>query len=202
MSGAEKRSNGNSSRQGLIFVISAPSGAGKTTLCNLVREYCGDLTYSVSYTTRAPRPGETDGRDYYFISAETFRQGIEKGRWAEWANVHGNYYGTSAEWISRSLATGCDILMDIDVQGARQIVAHFPQAVTIFIMPPSIEELRRRILKRGGDDPATVELRLANAQGEIEQKDFYRHILVNDRLPEAMAALIELLQGYRRGTRG
>jgi guanylate kinase len=182
---------------GLIFVLSAPSGAGKTTLCNLIRDHFGDLSYSVSYTTRSPRPGEADGRDYFFIDADAFRRGIETGRWAEWARVHGNYYGTSAEWIAQTLAAGRDILMDIDVQGARQIVARFPQAVTIFVMPPSFESLRQRILHRGGDDPATVELRLVNATDEMAQKDFYRHIVVNDQLPTAARELIDLLQGYR-----
>lgn len=183
--------------QGLIFVISAPSGAGKTTLCSLIREHFGDLAYSVSYTTRSPRPGEVDGKDYFFIPTETFRHGIASGRWAEWAQVHGNYYGTSAEWIRQTLAEGRDILMDIDVQGARQIVACFPAAVTIFIMPPSFESLRQRILKRGGDDPDMVELRLHNARTEMNQKDFYRHVVINDQLATATAGLIRLMQDYR-----
>lgn len=197
MSGGDCQSCGYEAKLGHIFIISAPSGAGKTTLCNIVRDHFGDLAYSVSYTTRTPRSGEVDGRDYYFISTHTFQQGIASGRWAEWAVVHGNYYGTSAEWISSMVTAGRDVLMDIDVQGARQIVTRFPQAVTIFILPPSFESLRGRILKRGGDDPAMIELRMANARDEMEQKDFYRHIVVNDKLTEATRELIDLLQGYR-----
>ena len=121
---------------GHLFIVSAPSGAGKSTLCGAVRRYLTDLHYSVSYTTRIARQGEQEGIDYHFISHAEFQRGIQEKRWAEWAEVHGNYYGSSSRWIERTLKSGGDILMDIDLQGARQMVSRFPEAVTVFIMPP------------------------------------------------------------------
>lgn len=181
---------------GHLFIVSAPSGAGKTTLCHAVRQQYSDLVYSVSYTTRPSRDGEQHGRDYYFISEQTFEQGIKQGRWAEWAKVHGNYYGSSARWIDRTLNAGRHILMDIDMQGARQMLQRFPQAITIFIMPPSMEILEERLRSRGTDHPNTISLRLANAAEEIAQKDICRHILVNDELETAKQALGALIKGY------
>jgi len=183
--------------EGDLFVVSAPSGAGKSTLCNAVRNHFGDLAYSISYTTRHPRPGEKHGVDYFFISIQEFERGIEQSRWAEWARVHGNLYGTSAQWIQDALDADKTILMDIDVQGALQIIQRFPQAVTIFICPPSIEELERRIRKRATDDDANVALRLANAREELAQKDRYRHVLVNDDLDKAVREFIDLIEHYR-----
>jgi guanylate kinase len=136
------------SRKAFIFIISAPSGAGKTTLRKAALAAFADMRYSVSFTTRAPRPGEENGQDYVFVTAPEFEAGIRDGRWAEWARVHGNYYGTSADVLAQSLASGCDILLDIDVQGAQQICARFPGSVTIFIMPPSLEVLRQRLVSR------------------------------------------------------
>jgi guanylate kinase len=181
---------------GRLFVVSAPSGAGKTTLCNAVRRRCKDLAYSVSYTTRAPRPGERHGQDYFFISTEEFETGIAQARWAEWARVHGNLYGTSARWISETLHLGRDILLDIDVQGARQILQRFPEAITIFIRPPSLEVLRQRLLQRGTEDRDAIDLRLANARSEMAQQQFYHHVLVNDDLQTATRELIELFRKY------
>ncbi len=186
---------------GILFVVSAPSGAGKTTLCNALRRYFGDLAYSVSYTTRKPRKGERHGQDYYFISPAEFQQGIEENRWAEWAQVHGNLYGTSAHWISETLAAGKDILMDIDVQGARQMVGRYPQAVTIFIRPPGIDVLEKRLQQRGLDDAATIALRMANAQKEMAQQGMYRHVVINDDLGQAESELIDLVDRYRRAKR-
>lgn len=181
---------------GRLFIVSAPSGAGKTTLCNAVRRQYPDLAYSVSYTTRPPRKEEQQGRDYFFIDVEEFELGISQGRWAEWAKVHDNYYGTSAQWIDRTLKAGHTILMDIDLQGARQMLQRFPQAITIFIMPPSIEILEARLNDRGTDNPETVALRLANAREEIARKDMCRHILVNDDLEEAKQQLGALIKEY------
>lgn len=183
---------------GRLFVVSAPSGAGKTTLCDAVRRHFGDLAYSVSYTTRAPRKGEQHGRDYFFISPEAFEQGIAEGRWAEWARVHGNLYGTSARWIAETLAAGRDTLMDIDVQGTRQMVQRFPEAVTIFIRPPSLAVLEQRLRQRGSDDDATIAMRLANAREEMAGEAMYRHVVVNDDLARATRELIALIAGYRR----
>ena len=183
-------------KQGLLFIVSAPSGAGKSTLCQAVLQRFPDLAYSVSYTTRSPRAGEQPGRDYHFISREEFEKGIADGRWAESARVHDHYYGTSAEFVDRELAAGRDILLDIDVQGARQILMRFPQAITVFIMPPSIEILESRLRARGSDSDQAIALRLANARQEMAHKDTYRHVIINDRLPEATSKLIALLESY------
>ncbi len=182
---------------GHLFIVSAPSGAGKSTLCSAVRRHLGDLAYSVSYTTRSPRQGEREAIDYHFISEVDFQRGISEARWAEWARVHGNYYGSSAEWIEQTLSTGRDILLDIDIQGARQMMQRFPQAVTIFIMPPSLEELEKRLRKRGTDNLQNIELRLRNAKEEIAQHGICRHVLLNDDIEKATRALIELIEGYR-----
>jgi guanylate kinase len=180
---------------GRLFVVSAPSGAGKTTLCKAARSRLPDLVYSVSSTTRAPRPGETDGQDYFFVSADQFRRGIEAGQWAEWAKVHDHYYGTSARFIDNHLASGRDILLDIDVQGARQILKRYPDAVTIFIMAPSLEVLRQRLVDRAQDDAAVIETRMQNAQAEIASRGDYRHVLVNDDLELAIDRFVSILKG-------
>ena len=187
------------SRKAFIFIISAPSGAGKTTLCKAALAAFADMRYSVSFTTRAPRPGEENGRDYVFVTAPEFEAGIRGGRWAEWAQVHGNYYGTSADVLAQSLSAGCDILLDIDVQGARQICARFPESVTIFIMPPSLEVLRQRLVSRGTDRPEAIAMRIENAGREMAQRDVYRHVVVNDDLETAITELIHLIDSYRNG---
>lgn len=182
---------------GRLFVISAPSGAGKSTLCGALLEKYGDMLYSISHTTRKPRGNEQNGVDYHFIDEKEFFDGIEKGKWAEWAKVHGNYYGTSAEFIDRKLGEGLDILLDIDVQGAEQIVKRYPDGITIFIMPPSLETIRERMSKRNTDTKEVIERRVKNAVREMAQKDRYRHIVVNDRLEDAVAELVSLVGGYR-----
>lgn len=184
--------------RGRLFVISAPSGTGKTTLCRRMLRRFADLRYSVSYTSRPPRDGEIQGKDYHFVSRQTFERMIREGRFAEWAEVHGNYYGTSAGELERNLAAGRDILLDIDVKGARQILRRFPRSVTIFIMPPSMEALRRRLLQRNSDDPESVERRLQVAAEEMAARHAYRHVIVNDDLEQATAELTELIGGYIR----
>lgn len=181
---------------GRLFIVCAPSGAGKSTLCATMRRKYDELTYSVSYTTRSPRKDERDGRDYFFISVEEFEQGISQGRWAEWAKVHNNYYGSSAQWIEEALTAGHHILMDIDIQGTRQMLQHFPRAVTVFIMPPSMEVLENRLRARGTDSEETIALRLENAREEIAQKDLCRHVLVNDDLELATQQLSALIRRY------
>jgi guanylate kinase len=183
---------------GRLFIVSAPSGAGKTTLCEAVRNHFNQLTYSVSYTTRAKRKGERHAVDYYFISRTEFEQGIQSNRWAEWAKVHGNYYGTSARWIARNLEKGAKILLDIDVQGMHQLVKQFPEAVTVFVAAPSMKELRHRLEQRGTDDARTIEMRLTNAEAEMRQQDQYRHVVVNDDLADAKRQLISILKRYMR----
>lgn len=182
--------------RGNLFIVSAPSGAGKSTLCSALREDFPDLGYSISATTRNPRAYEKEGEDYYFLSEAEFKTRIEENRWAEWALVHDNYYGTPMEELDRLLQRG-DVLLDIDVQGALQIQERFPEAVTIFIMPPSLEELKRRLEKRGADCPEVIEKRVRNAKEEIAQKSRYRHVIVNDRLEQALAELIDLIKAYR-----
>lgn len=182
--------------QGHLFILSAPSGAGKTTLVRSVLDRFSDMLFSVSYTTREPRNGEEDGVDYCFISRDLFKKNIKDGKWAEWAKVHGNYYGTSADLIDTGLAAGRNILLDIDVQGTRQLLRRYPDSITIFIMPPSKDTLRKRLKLRGTDRQADIERRLANAKKEMAQKDLYRHVVLNDRLPEAVAELLSIIEKY------
>ena len=182
---------------GRLFIVSAPSGAGKTTLCQAVRKRMPDLHYSISYTTRPRRDDELDGVHYRFISESEFRKGIQRGRWAEWASVHGNLYGTDAADLNRILEAGGDILLDIDVQGARQLIRRYPHSVTIFILPPSFEILEQRLAARATDNEAAVALRLQNAKAEIAAKDEYGHVLVNDDLDGAVAELEAVISGYR-----
>ena len=169
---------------------------GKTTLCKAVLDHFPDMKYSVSTTTRKPRPGEIRGEDYFFISKEEFSDRIEQDQWAEWALVHENYYGTSARYINDQLSAGENVLLDIDVQGAKQILKRYPESVTIFIMPPAFEVLRERMMSRGSDSMAVIEKRLLNARQEMDQKDLYQHIIINDRLEEAKARLIALISSY------
>jgi guanylate kinase len=184
-------------KTGFLFVISAPSGAGKSTLCRAVLDRFSDLVYSVSYTTRSPRSGEQNGVDYHFIVKDEFEKGIAHGRWAEWAEVHDHYYGTSADFLDGELSVGRDILLDIDIQGTRQILQRYPDGVTIFIMPPSLETLKSRLQSRGTDSPEVIAVRLKNAREEMAQKNLYRHIITNDRLTDAVAELIAIFEKYR-----
>ncbi len=190
--------NGLSCATGRLFILSAPSGAGKTTLCQAVLRHFPDMLYSVSHTTRSPRPGETRGIDYHFIAKDEFRQLIESGEWAEWAKVHGNYYGTSATFLNQGLAAGQDILLDIDVQGMMKILKRYPSSITVFIRPPSLETLRKRLESRGGDRPDVIEIRMTNAKAEMAQSHRYRHVIVNDDLELATRELILLIDAYRQ----
>ncbi|MBS3809486.1 MAG: guanylate kinase [Desulfobacterales bacterium] len=186
-----------SGRKGLLFILSAPSGTGKSTLCRLILSRFSDLCYSVSFTTRQPRDGEIEGKDYYFIAREKFEEMISKGEWAEWAKVHGNYYGTSAKLLRRELEAGNDVLLDIDVNGARQIRKHFDESVPVFLMPPSADELRKRLEKRSSDPPEVIEKRLKAAEEEMACRDEYPHIIVNDDLEKAADKLAALIKNYR-----
>jgi guanylate kinase len=185
--------------RGQLFIISAPSGAGKTTLRNAVQHQLQDLLYSVSYTTRKPRRGEKDGDDYYFITRDDFLERVKKNKWAEWAEVHGNLYGTSAEFLEKNLSSGKDILIDIDVQGTFQILERYPDSVTIFIMPPSLDTLRTRLQSRGTDSKDVMAKRLADAEKEMEKRGIYRHIIVNDKLSSAVSELVSIISKYRSG---
>ena len=192
------RSKKMTRNRGHLFIISAPSGAGKTTLAKSILERYADILYSVSYTTRKPRSVEQDGVDYNFISKQDFEKGIREGRWAEWAQVYGYYYGTSGEFIDGGLSSGQDILLDIDVQGTIQILKKYPDSVTIFILPPSMKILKKRLEIRATDSPQVIEKRLVYARKEIAQKDLYRHIVVNDNLSRAIEELSSILKRYRK----
>lgn len=184
-------------KTGRLFVLSAPSGTGKTTLCRRILPVFPDMKYSVSYTTRPPRNGETEGKDYHFIPREKFEQMIRENKWAEWAKVHGNYYGTSAELLEKDLYAGHDVLLDIDVNGARQIIRRFPESVPVFLMPPSMEELYRRLQQRGSDQPEIIGKRLKAAQQEMACRNEYRHVVINDDLEETVEKLAALIKEYR-----
>jgi guanylate kinase len=185
----------------LLLIISSPSGAGKTTLCNRLRKEFTDLAFSVSHTTRKPRPNEQNGREYHFVEVNEFRTLASEGAFAEWAEVHGNLYGTSLREIENARgrnATG--VLFDIDYQGARQIRAKVPEAVAVFVLPPSLDELERRLRGRATDDEATVQKRLAKAQKEIENYALFDYLVVNDDLERAYDRLrsVVLAESARR----
>ena len=194
----KNRKTGHPWGKGDLFVVSAPSGSGKTTLCKALRKHYPDIAYSISTTTRKPRKGEKDGIDYHFMAKGEFLVKLNSDCWAEWALVHDHYYGTSAAFLNETLASGKDILLDIDVQGTRQILERYPDAVTIFIMPPSLEVLRARLEKRGTDSRETIEKRMGNAETEISKKDLYRHVIINDRLEAAINELIEIVGSYKK----
>jgi len=183
--------------RGRLFIVSGPSGTGKTTLCSAVLNRFPDMLYSVSYTTRKPRNGEQSGIDYHFIKKKDFKDKIEDGKWAEWAEVHGNYYGTSAELLDKELDSGRDIILDIDVQGTIRLLERYSESVTIFVMPPSIEELKRRLKLRDTDSSEVISKRLENAKIEMAKKDLYLHVIVNDQLHEAIGQLIAVIENYR-----
>jgi len=161
------------------------------------------MSYSISYTTRPPRRGEKDGADYFFISQNQFKKGIQANQWAEWAKVHGNYYGTSAAVIDAHIASGGDLLLDIDVQGTQQILKKYPDCITVFIMPPTLETLRRRLELRGTETRDVIEKRIANAKAEMDLRHLYRHQVVNDQLSAAIKEVIAIIDMYQnRKTNG
>lgn len=183
--------------RGQLFVVSAPSGVGKSTIIGKVLEEFTELRFSVSWTTRSPRPGELDGVHYHFRSTEEFLQGIREERFVEWARVHGNHYGTDGRQIEEWLAAGLDVLLDIDVQGARLVRCAHPTARTLFILPPSLEVLSRRLQDRGTESPEQLARRLAAARGEMEEAPWYDAIIINDVLEEAVADFKAVLRASR-----
>ena len=179
-----------------LFVISGPSGAGKGTLVSRVREQMPNLGLTVSATTRGPRAGEVDGVNYYFLTDDDFTARIEAGEFIEWARVHDHRYGTLASEVERNLATGQSLILEIDVQGALAVKERFPDAVLIFIEPPSLEVLRDRLIGRGSETPESLELRLHTAESEMRLRDRYDEVLVNDDLDRATEELIAVLHRH------
>ncbi|WP_353685663.1 guanylate kinase [Thermodesulfovibrio sp. 3462-1] len=187
-------------KRGNIFVISAPSGTGKTTLCERLLKALPDLKMSISHTTRKPRPGETNGVDYFFVDKKTFEEMISKEEFIEWAEVYGNFYGTSKNVISQLMKQGYDILLDIDTQGAKNIKKLYPESILIFILPPSMKELERRLLQRN-EDKDTIKKRVSKAGEEISQYKLYDYIVINDNLEKALNELLCIVCAERLKTK-
>jgi guanylate kinase len=185
------------SRRGTLFVVSAPSGAGKTTLCREIRLRLPDLAYSVSVTTRSPRPGEVDGTDFRFVREAEFRAMLAHDEFAEWATVHGNLYGTRARSLEEALAAGRDLLLDIDTQGAAQLRARYRDAVLIFVVAPSVKELEQRLRERRSDEDADIERRLRRAREEIALWRQYDYLIVNRDVKEALDQLESIILAER-----
>ena len=184
-------------RRGIIFILSAPSGAGKTTLYNGLRKIHPEIELSVSCTTRGRRPGEVNGRDYRFLSERQFDDCRRRGEFAEWAKVHDYWYGTPKKPLERCVRAGRDVLLDIDVQGARQIKQACPDAVSVFLLPPSLSELERRLGARGTDGREAIRRRLANARGEIGEIIHYDYFVVNREVKEAVRVLSAIVEAER-----
>ncbi len=184
--------------KGHLFIISGPSGAGKSTLLSAILKKRPQLRYSISHTTRPPRGDEQDGVDYHFVSESAFRRKIDTGEFAEWAEVHGHLYGTSATYIEEMLDRDQDVLLDIDVQGAERLSTKYPEAISVFITTPSMEELDKRLLKRGVDSPVAVKRRLKNAEAEMAQAHHYDHVVVNDDLAQTVSNLESIIEQASR----
>jgi guanylate kinase len=182
-------SNDRPMREGILFVISAPSGTGKTTLCKEIIDFFPSVRHSVSYTTRPQRPGEQDGLDYHFVTRTVFDAMIAQGAFAEWAEVHGNRYGTAIETLNRFRSEGRDILLDIDCQGALQLKKSCRDGVFTFVLPPSLAELQRRLRGRNTDSPEVIARRIANARDEIREAVWYDYLVVNDDFSKAFEEL-------------
>ncbi|HUV86293.1 MAG TPA: guanylate kinase [bacterium] len=183
-------------RPGCLFVFTGPSGTGKSTICRAVLKDVSGISFSVSHTTRQPRPDEVDGRDYYFVSEKDFESLVKEGRFVEYAAVHGYRYGTSRDQLEEKLGRG-DALLDVDVQGASQIRARYPSAPSVFILPPSLDELRARLVARGQNDPADIERRISQAELEVREAVDFDYFVVNDSLEDAVAAAKSIIEAER-----
>lgn len=181
----------------MLIVVSSPSGGGKGTLIDRVLKTVRGVGYSISYTTRPPRQGEQDGREYFFVSTATFEEMIERGEFLEWANVYGHLYGTNLAQIKRERSAGCDIILEIDVQGAESIRHKISDPVTVFILPPSFELLRERLLARGTDSPSDLERRLRGAPAEVEQYKYFDYVILNDDINRASSQLGSIIYAER-----
>ncbi|MAL89880.1 MULTISPECIES: guanylate kinase [Brevundimonas] len=191
-------SNDRMPRRGVLLIVASPSGAGKTSLCRRLMADHGGLELSVSMTTRPIRPGEQAGRDYHFVDEAEFQRLIEADAFLEWANVHGNLYGSPRAPVDRALAEGRDVLFDIDWQGAREVARRCPEdAVRVFILPPSLEELRRRLVTRSQDAEEVIDRRIRNAKGEIEHATEFDYVFVNDDFDRSYAELAHIYHAER-----
>jgi guanylate kinase len=191
-------SNDRTPRRGVLLIVSSPSGAGKTSLCRRLLSDHASLELSVSMTTRPMRSGEVAGRDYHFVDHAEFQRLIDADAFLEWADVHGNRYGTPRAPVDRALAEGRDVLFDIDWQGARDVARRCAEdAVRVFILPPSLEELRRRLVSRSQDDEAVIDRRLKNAKGEIEHCDAFDYVFINDDFDRAYGELTHIYHAER-----
>ncbi len=185
---------------GSMLMVVAPSGAGKSSLVNALLQKDPDIGLSVSFTTRAPRPGEVNGREYNFLTESEFVKRKEAGDFLEWANVHGNYYGTSKSWIESQMQNGKDVILEIDWQGARQVQKIIPEAIWIFILPPSIQTLEDRLRKRAQDDEATIQKRVAAAKDELAHVAEANYLVVNDDFEQALSELNQVVLASRLRT--
>ncbi len=182
---------------GVLYIVSAPSGAGKTSLVKALLKSDPAIRLSVSHTTRAPRPGESDGRDYHFVARDTFEKMLADGEFLEHAEVYGNFYGTSRGRIGQELDAGRDLLLEIDWQGAEQVKRHFPQSTSIFILPPTFSALRTRLTGRGQDSPEIIERRLAAAAHDVAHAEAFDYIIVNDDFDHALQDLVAITRSIR-----
>ncbi len=187
-------------RKSMLIVISGPSGVGKGTIYNRLLDNDPSLTFSVSVTTRGPRNGETDGVDYFFISEEKYQELVNADAFLEHATVHGHSYGTLKSQIQEKMEKGYNVVLDIDPQGAKQVMAQWPECVSIFLLPPSYQKLRERLYGRNTDDPKEIERRLNNARGEIEQVGMYQYTVVNDDLELAFEQVSAIITAEKQRT--
>ena len=182
---------------GTLFIVAAPSGAGKTTLVGRLLADDAQVQHSISFTTRAPRPGEQSGREYHFIDVQSFLAMRERGEFAEWAEVHDNFYGTSRLWLEQRMKEGCDMMLEIDWQGAQQMRRQFPEAVGIFILPPSVAELENRLRRRGADSEDVIARRVAGALGEMRHVGEFDFVIINNDLDVALGELKAAVRASR-----
>jgi guanylate kinase len=187
-------------REGIILIISAPSGAGKTTLCHALMKRFPTMKESISYTTRTPRAGEVHGVDYFFVSRQEFQRMVDADAFAEWAEVHGNLYGTALATIDEARKNGVDLVLDIDCQGARRLKEQIERCVYVFILPPSMDELRRRLENRSSDAQDVIEGRIVRAAGEIREARWYDYIIINDDFETAFEELSSIVVAHSRRT--
>ena len=184
-------------KKSLIIVISAPSGVGKTTLSKRLLQVSSSFTYSVSFTTRAPRKNEIEGVDYYFISQEEFKKMIEEDKFVEWAQVHGELYGTSVEFLDKAIETKKDVVLEVDVQGGVKIKKRYPEAVLVFLLPPSWQELEKRLNKRATEGIVKIRERIKQAKKEITYAHYYDYLVVNNEINKALSEISSIVRAER-----